>query len=187
MYRLILRLLVIATITISLGCSVDNPTTPEISQAPEISQSDQIPAYLAKAKPLANLIGTTNCLFSFDNPPIFWKGTIDFGEKGIYGLYFISYDPPRDYSQASPFYEDFVIYDLEDETEETIYLKGWNKGVVSYANKDPEPVKFRANGKITEAYGPFEEWQDCNVHISGLVYWVAVGLPEKAVGTFRIN
>ena len=30
------------------SCSVDNPTSPEISQAPEISQSDQLPDPLAK-------------------------------------------------------------------------------------------------------------------------------------------
>ena len=175
MKKLILVLLVIGATIIFLGCQEDN------SLAPVADQSDQAQI----AKPSANLIGTTDCPFSFDNPPIFWKGTIDFGEKGIYGLYFISYDPPRDYSQASPFHEEFVIHEYLNEGK--VYLKGWNKGVVSYANTDPEPVKFRANGKIMEAYGPFEEWQDCNVHMSGLVYWITVGVPEKAVGTFRTN
>ena len=105
MKNLIFVFLVIGATMIFLGCQEDSVI------APVSDQSDQVPVSLAKAKPSPNLIGTTNCLFSFANPPIFWKGTIDFGEKGIYGLYFISYDPPRDYSQASPFYEDFVIYD----------------------------------------------------------------------------
>lgn len=137
-------------------------------------------------------MGTINCLFNFpslpdpggSNLPIFWKGTIDFGED-TYGLYFLSYGEPRVYSQASPFYEEHVIYDLIDPT--IVYLKGWNAGVMTFANKDPDPVKFRTNGKITEAYGPFEEWQDCNLHISGLVYWVTVGLPKEVVAKYRIN
>ena len=65
--------------------------------------------------------------------------------------------------------------------------------MVTYANKVPEPVKFHANGKVDEAYGPFDWWQDRNVHIRGLVYWeigedgLPTGLPIEAKGTFRIN
>jgi len=187
MYRLILMFLVIVAMTIFLGCSENNTT------APEINQNDQVPVSLAKAKPSANLIGTINCPFNYpplpdpggSELPIFWKGTIDFGED-IYGLYFISYDAPREYSQASPFYEEFVIH--EENNEENVLMIGWNSGVVTNANNPPnDPSKFLANGKITEAYEPFEEWQDCNVHIRGLVYWIDVGFPEKAVATFRIN
>ena len=156
MYRFILMFLVVAAIMAFLGCSESNTT------APEISQNDQVQVSLAK--PLPNLIGTTNT--PFNNPPladpdgsglpIFWKGTIVFGED-TYGIYFLSHDAPRDYSQASPYYEDFVIHEVGN--EENIYLIGWNAGVVSYANNVPDPVKFEANGKITEAYGPFTEWQ----------------------------
>ncbi len=124
---------------------------------PELNQNNQVTNALAKPSPY--LIGTTNTPFHFppridpeSGLPIFWEGTIDFGEES-YGLYFISHGEPRDFSQASPFYEEFVIHDL---TDETIYMKGWNAGVVTYANKDPEPVKFHANGKIVEAYGPFK-------------------------------
>ncbi len=72
-------------------------------------------------------------------------------------------------------------------------MKGWDAGVVAYANNPPDPCKFLANGKITEAYGPFVEWQGRNVHFRGLVYWAfdgngdPTGLPERAEGTFRIN
>jgi hypothetical protein len=122
-------------------------------------------------------------------PPTFWNGTVDFGEDGKYGLTFVSYDPPRAYSQASPFYEDFYIYELGNPAN--VYLKGWNAGVVTYANNPPDPCKFLANGKVDEAYGPLEEWLGRNVHIRGTVYWIidpVVGMiPEYAEATFRIN
>jgi hypothetical protein len=174
--------LVVLAIMVFFGCSENNTT------APEINQNDQVPASLAK--PLPNLIGTAYTAFTF-TPPTFWNGTIDFGVDGKYGLTFISHEEPRGYSQASPYYEDFYIY--EEGTDwtipENVYLKGWNAGVVTYANKNPDPVKFRANGKIDEAYGPFEEWQGRNVHIRGEVIWNDPdnGLPKAALGTFRIN
>jgi hypothetical protein len=60
-------------------------------------------------------------------------------------------------------------------------------GVVTYANNPLDPAKFVANGQIEEAYGPFASWQGRRVHIRGDVYWIAVGVPERAEGTFRIN
>ena len=191
MKRLFLAFLFTGIALLYFSCSEKNPS------APEFSQSDQVTNTLAK-KPAPNLIGTTNTPFNFPplpDPdgsvlPIFWKGTIDFGED-TYGIYFLSYDAPRGYSQASPFYEDFVIH--KDGDEETVYLKGWNAGVVTYANNPPEPCNFHANGKITEAYEEFEDWGDRNVHLRGTVYWnpipiPGVGLiPDHAEGTFRIN
>ncbi len=163
------------------SCSVDNPT------ASEASQSDQGTVSLAK-KPSANLTGTVETDFTL-TPPTFWNGTIDFGDDGLYSLTFISHGPPRVYSQASPFSEDFIIYELGTDwtIPENVYMKGWNKGVVVYANNPPDTTKFLANGKIEEAYGPLEMWQGRNVHIRGSVTWVTVGLPQGAHGTFRIN
>lgn len=189
MYRIIYISLVIAAMMMVFGCSED-------PSAPEIIQSDQVTAQLAK-KPSPNLIGTTYTPFNFpplpdpagSNFPVFWKGTIKFGED-TYGIYFLSHDEPRAYSQASPFHEDFVIH--EEGNEGNVYVKGWNAGVVTYANSIPDPVKFLANGEITEAYGSFAQWQGRTMHIRGLVYWafengVPTGLPERAEGTFRIN
>jgi hypothetical protein len=170
------------------GCSERNPS------APELSQSDQVTNSLAKP----HLTGTTNTPFNFpplpdpsgSGLPVFWKGTIDFGED-TYGIYFLSYDPPRAYSQASPFYEDIIIHELGNPAN--VYLKGWNAGVVTYANNPPEPCNFLANGKVEEAYGPLEEWLGRNIHIRGTVYWnpipiPGVGLiPDHAEATFRIN
>ena len=191
MKRLFLAFLFTGIALLYFGCSENNPS------APGLSQSDQVTNTLAK-KPAPNLIGISNTLFNFpplpdpggSTLPVFWKGTIDFGED-TYGIYFLSYGSPRGYSQASPFYEDFVIH--EDGDEAIVYLKGWNAGVVTYANNPPEPCQFLANGKVEEAYGQFEGWQGRNVHIKGTVYWnpipiPGVGLiPEYAAGTLRIN
>ena len=179
MKNLNLVLILIGAILIS-GCSEDNLVAPGMG---DLVDSDA-PA-LKSAKPAPQLIGSTYTPFSFDNPPIFWKGTVDFGDVGVYGLKFVSYDAPRDFSQASPFYEDFYIFDLADES--IVYMVGWNAGVVTYANKDPEPVKVTANGKVTEAYGPLAGWEDRSIHIDGVVYWIDVGIPEACVGTMRIN
>jgi hypothetical protein len=182
MRHLLLVFLVIGATLIFFGCSEKNPS------APELSQGDQVTNYLAK-KPLT---GHQVVPFTL-TPPTFWNGTVDFGEEGIYGLTFVSYEPPRAYSQASPFYEDFYIYEEGSDwtNPANVYLKGWNAGVVTYANNPPDPCNFLANGKIEEAYGPLEEWLGRNVHIRGTVYWIidpVVGMiPEYAEGTFRIN
>ena len=98
-------------------------------------------------------------------------------------------EPLRDYSQINPFYETWVIYYLGSDYNDpaNVLMRGWNKGIVTFANKVPEPVKFHANGRVTEAYGPLEAWEGCNWHVKGLVYWIAPGEPEKAVAQVRIN
>ena len=190
MKKLIFIFLFLGIAMLYNSCSDIDPS------APELNQSDQVLNTLEK-KPSPNLIGTANAPFHFpplpdpggSDLPVFWKGTVTFGDD-TYGIYFLSYGQPRGYSQASPFYEDFVIH--ENGNEGNVYVKGWNAGVVTYANKMPDPVNVVANGKITEAYGPFVEWQGCNVHGRGLVYWafdngIPTGLPEWAETTLRIN
>jgi hypothetical protein len=154
--------------------------------APELDQSDLVTTTLKGAKSSPNLIGTTYTPFTL-TPPTFWNGTVDFGDVGTYGITFFSFPPsPRTFSQASPFKEEFIIYELGN--PDNVYLRGWDNGVVTKANKDPEDTSiFHANGKITEASGPLEMWQGRSVHIKGEVTWVAVGLPEFATSIFRIN
>jgi len=176
MKRFMLVILVISSVMIFSGCQKDS------ALSPESGQNAQVP------KPGPNLTGVLHTDFTF-TPPTFWNGTVDFGVEGLYSITFISYDPPRPFSQASPYYEDFVIYQLgADWTDpENIVLAGWNQGVVQYANNPPDPCTFVANGKIEEAYAPLEGWQGHNVHISGTITWIAAGVPEGVVGTFRIN
>jgi hypothetical protein len=169
---------------LSFGCS-ENPMQPALEDDPQLEQN----AFLKSAKkPAANLIGDTDCPFTL-TPPTFWNGTVDFGDLGVFGLTFFSEGAPRDFSQASPFRETWVIYYNETDYNEpaNVVMRGWNEGIVTYANKMPDPVNFHANGKVTEAFGAFEAWEGCNWHIKGIVYWVAPGLPEKAVGQVRIN
>jgi hypothetical protein len=172
--------LIVAATMIFMGCSEDNLS------APELSQSNQMVNALVKPSP--NLTGKTEAVFTF-TPPTFWTGTIDFGVAGKYGLTFISLGQMRQYSQARPFEEEIVIYEMGTDWTDpaNVYLRGTHTGVMTLANKVPDPVKFRANGKINEAYGPFEQWQGRNYHISGVVTYTALGQPEGAVGTLRIN
>jgi hypothetical protein len=181
MKRSILTFFVIGATLIFFGCTENNST------APELSQSDQFVNSLAK-KPAQNLIGTAVANFTL-TPPTFWNGTIDFG-NGPYGITFISHGQPRDYSQASPFKEDFIIYELGNPTN--VYAEGWEAGVGSHANRAPETMKFVSNGKIEKAYGPLEMWEGRNVHISGAVEdWQNISgvgwIPVVALSTFRIN
>lgn len=166
------------------GCT-ENTFQPALDDTSQLEQQ----AFLKSAKkPAAQLVGEAICPFT-GNPPTNWVGTVDFGSQGVFGLTFFSTGPPRFYSQASPFYETWVIYyeDKDYNDPANVVMRGWNKGVVTYANKVPEPVNYLANGKVTEAYGPLEEWEGCNWHIKGLVYWLAPGQPEKAVSQVRIN
>jgi len=179
-----LWLLVMGMIMLSFGCT-ENPFLPSPEDDMPLKQN----ACLKSAKkPASNLVGDTDVPFTM-TPPTFWNGTVDFGSQGVFGLTFFSEGEPRDYSQASPYNETWVIYyegtDYNDPAN--VVMRGWNKGVVTYANKMPDPINFLANGEVMEAYGPFEEWEGCNFHIKGLVYLVIPGLPEKAVGQIRIN
>ena len=177
-------LLIIGVSIMFFGCS-ENNLVPALDDP---AQLEQVANFKSAKKPAANLVGDTYCPFTLTHPT-YWNGTVDFGNQGVFGLTFFSTDPPRDYSQASPFYETWVIYyeDSDYDDPANVVMRGWNKGVVTYANKAPEPVNFHANGKVTEAYGPLLDWEGCNWHVSGLVYWVVPGLPEKAVGQVRIN
>jgi hypothetical protein len=180
MKNLLIVTLIIGAAMIFMGCSEDNPS------APVLSQSDQMDNTLLK--PSANFTGIIEADFTF-TPPTFWNGTIDFGTGVKYGLTFISLGKMRQYSQARPFEEEVIIYELGTDwtNPANVYLRGLHTGMMTLANKMPDPVKFRANGKINEACGPFELWQGRNYHIDGVVTYVAVGQPEGADGTFRIN
>ena len=141
-------------------------------------------------KPAPSMVGAGECIFTF-TPPAFWNGIIDFGDAGEYKITFISLgEGPRDFSQASPFEEDFVIYEINADwppSESDIVLTGHHSGVVMYANKLPEPSKAVANGKVTLANSPLDEWMGCTTHFNAYVNWLEPGIPTGAVFTVRIN
>jgi len=180
MRQLVLIIGVIISVIIFFACQQESAFNPVLSQ------SEKPP--VALVKPAPNLIGKINCNFSF-TPPTFWNGTIEFAEGEIYGITFVSLAGPVPLGQSSHFEEELIVYELGTDWRiaENVYLKGWNVGVVINANRPPDPVKFHENGKITEAYGPFEGWLDRNIHSKGTVYWESVGVPERAEATLRLN
>jgi len=181
MKKLIFVIFVIGAVMVFFGCQEESALAPELGQSGQVANS--------LAKPLPNLIGTTNTPFNFPplpdpggSPlPVFWKGTIVIGEE-TYGLYFLSPEAPTDYGQSSHFWEEWVIH--EDGFPENVCLRGWNEGVVSNANG-----KFRANGEVSEAYGSFAGWIGRRMHIRGIVVpsTDGSGFPLAAIGTLRIN
>jgi hypothetical protein len=180
-------ILVIGTGIVFFGCSEDNLLVPEDPAKPD--QIDQANSSLKSAKkPAAFLIGEVETMFT-PTPPTVWNGTVDFGDYGTYALTFISLGPLRDFSQALLFEEDFVIYQLGTDWQDpaNVVMRGWNDGVLTLANKAPDPTKFHANGKITSASEPLDLWDGCNFHIKGLVYWTDFGPPERTSGIIRIN
>ena len=180
MKKLIFMFLFIGAAISFWSCSENNSTAPEVSKFNQVTNS-------LEKKSIPHLIGMSHTIFTL-TPPVFWNGTIDFGEGGMYGITFISYEPPRDFSQASPFYEDFYIYELgtafDLENPTNVYMKGWNSGVLTLKNN-----KFRANGEIDLVYPPFEMWLGRKVHVNGEVIWNDPdnGFPKESFGTMRIN
>ncbi len=105
-----------------------------------------------------------------------WIGTIDFEGYGTFGIRFFHLSPFKDYSQASPFEEWWEIYMLTP--DEKVVMAGPDEGVLTLANKPPEPCKGHMNGKIDIALEPFEGWLGRNVHMSGLAYWQELTMPD---------
>jgi len=183
MRHLILVFFIIGTVLIFLGCQEESALAPELDQSNQVTNS--------LAKPAPNLRGTIITYFDVLNVPYFWEGKIDIEGYGEYGLIFETLSGQKGYSQAAPFEEYFIIYELESDwaDPENVFLAGHDEGVTTIANKPPEPSKFRMNGEIEVANFPFEGWLGRNVHMSGIIEWANDGtpFPKVAIGTFRIN
>ena len=180
MRQIIHILSVLISIVILVSCQQEGALNSSLSQDDASANT--------LTKPAPNLNAIINCNFTL-TPPTFWNGTIEFENGDVYGITFVAAGAPVPLGQSSHFEEELIMYKLGTDWKnpDNVYLKGWNVGVVVNANKPPDPVKFHENGIITEAYGPFAEWLGRNIHTKGTVYWVEVGLPEKAVATFRLN
>lgn len=186
MKKLILIFLFLGIAMLYNSCSDNNPS------APALSQSDQATNTIDK-KPAATLIGEMDLNFDLtavppDDPV--WVGTITFEGYSTYGIrFFHLLSSVGVIGQVNHFEEYFEIYDLGSPT--TVYLGGYDEGVVPLANKPPEDTKFMANGQVEVATGDFIDWMGRETHMSGVVTWqeVAPGVyaPDTAPGTFRIN
>ena len=60
-----------------------------------------------------------------------------------------------------------------------------HKGLLVFANNLPEPISYKANGKITNAFVPFEMCMERIVHSRGTVFFATN--PFTCVGVMRIN
>lgn len=183
--------LLIGAVTLFIGCSEENSLVPGLDLTEPGSSSLK-----SAIKPTANLCGVMDLDFDLaavvpDDPV--WVGTVEFEAYGSYGMRFYHLSPFRDYSQASPFEEWFEIYTLTG--DETVVLAGPDVGVTTLANKPPEPCPYRMNGEIEVAEEPFEGWLGGHVHMSGMITWQVLTLPdgsivvapETAPGVFRVN
>ncbi|MEJ2193788.1 MAG: hypothetical protein P8X73_02875 [Ignavibacteriaceae bacterium] len=174
MKHLILIFLFFGIATLYIGCSDSTPS------GPNLNQNDQVTATLDK-KPAAHLVGDLELWWSPG-----WVGTVTFEDGSVYGIKFnhLGGDWPE-IGQAYHFFEEYIIYDLADETN--VLMKGPDEGVGSI-RKYPEPIKYVINGKVSEAYGVFVDQLGRNLHINGVINWdVATGAPLTAPGTLRIN
>lgn len=164
------------------GCSENGMLTPD-------DPANQTEATFKGAKkPLPKLIGNHMCHFDPGHPMLF-SCSVDFGDYGKYEITFIPHGPPRDFSQASIFEEDFIIhYEGTDWTQaENVVMIGFLRGTHTLANRPPDPTRFITNGDIFEAYGPLEMFEGRKVHQDGIFHWTAEGGPDWIESTFRIN
>lgn len=121
-------------------------------------------------------------------PHITWAGTITFDGE-IYGMVFIPTDA-KDVGKVHHFWEDWIIYDtpfaftggvLETCTSGAVVMEGIDKGVFTAANG-----KYRMNGAVTDATGPFAGNEGRQVHMSGVIE-LHPEYGEIAPGIFRLN
>jgi hypothetical protein len=110
-----------------------------------------------------------------------WEGTITFDGIVFYDMKFFNIgtgkEGDQDPGKTLHFGEIWKIWD-----DGALILQGTDEGVVSLVNS-----KYRMNGVVEDASGPFAGWEGRNVHMSGIIEWYPFGAPHFAPGVFRIN
>ena len=195
MKRSICMFLISGMIIIYSGCSEDNVISPVSQPSGLVAASSVNPSDNAR-KPSSHLTGTMDLNFTghvgLENP--IWIGTINIEGFGEFGMRFFHLSPPKGFSQASPFEEYWEIFDSADPT--VVYLGGSDEGVTTLANKPPDPCNYVMNGEVKVANEPFDNWMGRNVHMSGIITFQFITLPDGTVqgpvpatapGTFQIN
>ena len=83
--------------------------------------------------------------------------------------------------------EAFKIYDRDPADPEAVLLMVGDTKTGSTTVRHGKNSNWRTSGKVTEAYGGFEEWTDRKVYQAGTFRWAEDGAPLDGSGTFRVN
>lgn len=135
-----------------------------------------------------------------------WVGTITIDEKE-YGMLFFCTGSGKAFDdnlkgKVHFFEEIWAIYDTDFDLTSLIPSSSATDWEYWLPSNDPEELvlwgydagqtniqtsKYHMTGNVEEALGDFLMWEGRNVYMSGVIEWLAPGVPLYAPGTLRIN
>ena len=199
MKRSILIFMVIGVSIIFFGCSQDTFLDSELDQsdqvaAPELYQTDQAPASLAKPAPSLtstityNFVGALG-IFDTEGRLLVWHGEIHGDIEGVI-LWWFDLTGSQETGLVKHYVSRWEIwsdYSLENENSEAVLLlAGDSEGTT--ATPPGKDGIWRGKGIVTEASEKFEDWIGRQTYEGGSVTWAIPGvLPVDGEGIFRIN
>ncbi|MHC4641930.1 MAG: hypothetical protein ACYS32_09820 [Planctomycetota bacterium] len=122
-----------------------------------------------------------------------WVGTIYGDIGGTDGLYIVwpGGGGMRFAGQTSHYSGDraFEIWDMDPVLypDDAVLLMVGDTSAGSTTVRHGKNSIWRTSGKVTEAYGEFEDWIGRRVYQEGHFTWAAPGVPLDGEGTFRVN
>jgi hypothetical protein len=117
-----------------------------------------------------------------------WEATIS---GDIEGYVVFPGGPMRFAGQTSHYSGEraFEIYDINPVLypDDAVLLMVGDTSTGSTTVRHGKNSNWRTSGKVTEAYGEFEDWIGRQVYQAGTFTWADDGAPEAGSGTFRVN
>ena len=141
----------------------------------------------AAPKPVPSLNFTFECeyvahlgIVDAEGRLLVWDGPLHGDIEGQIRWWFVPQGGPPNMpgKEQVKFYE--ARWEILD-SEDLLLLAGDDAGTT--ATPGEKDGIWRGNGKVTEAYGEFEDWIGRRIYESGTVYWY----PLSGDGIFRIN
>jgi len=149
-----------------------------------------VPAGMTQAKkPAPKLDCTIDYWWVRLNPPDpfpgRWEATVS-GDIDGYAVY--PGGPMRFAGQTSHYGGPFEIYDKDPKLPGAVLLMAGD-GHGSTTVRHGKNSNWRTSGTVTEAYGPYADWEGRRVYQAGTFTWDEdePGVPEAGSGTFRVN